>query len=260
LSTKWSLDGLSLPLRRALWLREATHVGKDVVVEGRPFLANEGTLIIGDRALLSSRPVQSHFVVGPGGRLELGADSSVSYGAAISAQASVIIGRQSRIGPLVVIMDSDFHVVGDPNARPPQTPIEIGNDVVIESRVTILRGSVIGDGARVRSGSVVSGNIAAGTTVSGVPASVLGDAALDVGDNVDLRGLFKLVLGLPQTPGLDDGPDQIPQWDSLGALKLLLAIERTYKVTLPEDQLKRANSIARLTQVVETARQATSAA
>jgi acyl carrier protein/carbonic anhydrase/acetyltransferase-like protein (isoleucine patch superfamily) len=258
---KWSLaglDGVGTDLRRALWLRNVTQVGKDVVVEGRPFIANEGSFVIGDRAVLSSRPVQSHFVVGRGGRLVLGAGATVSYGAAISAQAEVLIGRQTQIGPLVVIMDSDFHVVGDPDARPPETPISIGNDVVIESRVTILRGSVIGDGARVRSGSVVSGSIAAGTTVAGVPAGVLGEVPVELGPqgSLDLRPLVQLVLGLSSTPELDDGPDQIPQWDSLGALKLLLAIERTFKVTLPEEQLKKAQSIALLTQVVASAQQA----
>lgn len=258
MASKWSFrdqGGVAGELRRALWLRKATRVGKGVTVLDRPFVANEGSLVIGDDVVLSSRPVQSHLVVGPGARLSLGNGSRISYGAAISAQSEVSIGRRTLVGPLVVIMDSDFHVVGDPDAAPPATPISIGDDVVLESRVTVLRGSVIENGARVRSGSVVSGRIAAGSVVSGVPASVFSEE-LDGLDGGDLRELVKRVLGLPTTPELDHGPDQIPQWDSLGALKLLLAIERTFKVSIPEQELKKAQSIALLSKVVQTARRA----
>jgi len=94
--------------------------------------------------------------------------------------------------------------------------------------------------------------VPAQTVVGGVPARPLGDDALS-GERVDVPALLQKVLGLAQRPGLHDGPDQIPEWDSLGALKILLALERTYAITIREDQLKSAQSAARLTEVVEAA-------
>jgi acetyltransferase-like isoleucine patch superfamily enzyme/acyl carrier protein len=240
--------------RQQLWLRGVTRSGHGVVLEGRPFFGNAGSLILGDDVRISSRPVQSHIVIGKGARVEIGRGSVISFGAAISAWQEVTVGENTRLGPLCVIMDSDFHVVGDRNAHAPPAPIHIGSDVVIESRVTILRGSRIGNGARVRSGSVVSGDVAAGTTVAGVPASVLSEDGGSGEDDGDLRALVQSVLGLEQTPQLEDGPEQIPQWDSLGSLKLLLALERKYKVSIREDQLKSAHSIALLGRVVAAAR------
>ena len=242
--------------KSAYWLRSASQVGAGVMTEGRPFLGNEGSMSFGDGAFLSSSPVQSHFVVGKGGVLDVGANVSISYGAAVSAEREVRIGKRTRIGPFVVIMDSDFHRVGDRNAHAEPQPVRIGSGVVIESRVTILRGTTLGDGVRVRSGSVVSGNVPANTVVGGVPARPLGDdpSPTAAGDAVDLAELLQRVLGLSEKPKMSDGPDQIPEWDSLGALKILLAVERTYSITVREDQLKSAQTVARLTELVTAAR------
>jgi len=153
-----------------------------------------GTVSIGEGARLSSRPVQSHLVVGTSGLLEIGERVSISYGAAISRNARVRIGDDTAIGPFVVIMDSDFHVVGDRTAHGEPRPIRIGRGVVIEARVTILRGATVGDGARVRSGSVVSGQIPASTVVGGVPARAATETLAD--EELDLPNLVMKVLNL----------------------------------------------------------------
>lgn len=247
--------------QQGLWLRGASRVGRNVRLEARPFLQNEGTLTIEDDVRLVSRPVQSHLVVGRGAELTLGSGAVIGYGAALSANARVEIGAGTRIGPFVVIMDSDFHVAGDRNAEAAATPIRIGKGVVIESRVTILRGSSIGDGARIRSGSVVSGQIPAGVVAAGVPASVWtpGEDAAEHGA-LDVRQVVMKALALPAPPQLQDGPEQLPQWDSFGALKLLLALEKAYKLTIREELLKSARSVADLAAIVEQAKQAGSAA
>jgi acyl carrier protein len=90
--------------------------------------------------------------------------------------------------------------------------------------------------------------------VGGVPAQVLGGDAPATTDELDLPELLQRVLGLDQKPAPSDGPDQIPEWDSLGALKILLAVERTYQITVREDQLKSAQSVARLMEIVASAR------
>ena len=242
-------------LRQRLWLRDVDSVGKNVVFEGRPFISNHGSLSIADDVFVSSSPVQSHFVVDKGARLSLGRGALVSYGAAVSAQRQVTIGEGARIGPFVVIMDSDFHVAGSRSAHAEPKPIEIGAGALIESRVTVLRGSSIGPGAHVRSGSVVSGYIAAGTTVSGVPASVWSEQAVALdGQALDVQSVVMRALNMSALPDLQDGPDRIAEWDSFGALKLLLALEKTYGVTIREEQLKSARCIADLQEVVNLAR------
>lgn len=251
LPSDFGLSGLRA-VRDALWLRGTSSLGRGVVLEGRPFVDNQGSLELGDDVFIGSRPVQSHFVVGRGASLALGAGTRVSYGAALSANASISIGRNVRLGPFVVIMDSDFHVAGDRNAEAEAKPIVIGHDVVIESRVTILRGSSIGNGTRVRSGAVVSGQLGAGVIAAGVPASVWSEDA-DAA-NLDVLTVAMRALSLSTPPALSDGPDQIPQWDSFGALKLLLALEKGFKITLREEQIKSARCIADLASVVEAAR------
>jgi acyl carrier protein len=62
------------------------------------------------------------------------------------------------------------------------------------------------------------------------------------------------VLSLPSIPDASAGPEQIAQWDSLGALRLIVAIEDTFGIALGEDQMKAARSIRDLATHVEAAR------
>jgi len=71
---------------------------------------------------------------------------------------------------------------------------------------------------------------------------------------VDLPKLVMDVLGLAAPPADSDGPSQIREWDSLGALKIVLAVEEAYGVSLSEQELKAIASLAELSQVVESAR------
>lgn len=247
------LEAASRAARQSLWLRGVNDLGPHVSLAGRPFIDNRGWLAIGEGTSLASSPVQSHLVVAEGAELLVGAGCTISFGAAISAGASVRIGAGSRIGPYVVIMDSDFHVAGDRSAHAKPKPITLGEGVVIESRVTILRGSTIGAGARICSGSVVSGDIAAGVVATGVPAGVW--SGREAGsEQLDVASVVMLTLNLDSKPRPSDGPDQLAQWDSFGALKLLLALEKAFNVTIREDQIKSARSVADLAQVVEVAR------
>ncbi|MCQ2515275.1 MAG: hypothetical protein MJ094_00245 [Saccharofermentans sp.] len=68
-------------------------------------------------------------------------------------------------------MDSDAHkVIGNDNEA---REISIGNHVWIGSRVTVLKGVSIGDGAIIAAGSVVTKDVPAHSMVAGCPARVV---------------------------------------------------------------------------------------
>ncbi|HUO67332.1 MAG TPA: phosphopantetheine-binding protein, partial [Gammaproteobacteria bacterium] len=50
-----------------------------------------------------------------------------------------------------------------------------------------------------------------------------------------------------------DGPAQIVRWDSLGSLRLLLALEDEFGLHLPEDALYGVSSVAAVVGVVDSA-------
>src|SRR3954469_1011837 len=236
---------------RRLWLNGADRVGSGVQLHGRPFVDNLGLLVLGDEVEVSSTPVQSHLVTGPGGAMEIGRAVRIGHGAAIVSHARVEIGEGARIGPFAMIMDTDFHEAGAHDKAGEPKPIRIGRGAVLESRVTVLRGTTIGDNVRVRAGSVVSGDVPAGAVVAGVPARP--ERAGAEAAEAEVGAIVRSVFGLKELPPADAGPGQVPGWDSLGALKLLLALEEAFGVTLTEHDMVRAKSVADLDAVVREA-------
>ncbi|MBS0269990.1 MAG: hypothetical protein JSS54_13560 [Proteobacteria bacterium] len=239
-------------LRIKHWMRAVDRIGARPSLKGKPTIINNGKITIGEDFYFSSDPVQSHIAAINGGTVRVGDRVHISYGAAIAGLDKVEIGDDTRIGPFVQIMDSDFHRPGDRDAPGDTGPISIGRSVTIGARVAILRGTTIGDGATILSGSMVSGYIAAGETARGVPARAVRDAA--AGGDVGLSQLVQSVLGLSALPAMTDGPEQIPEWDSLGALRLLLAVEETYGISVGEHEFQSAATIAALSELVEASR------
>lgn len=97
----------------------------------------------------------------------------------VSEGAGIRIGRRCLIGPELQVLDTNGHEL-DISRRymADQCPqlVEIGDDVFIGSRVTILKGSRIGNGCVIAAGSVVTPNFAAPamSIVAGNPARVVG--------------------------------------------------------------------------------------
>ena len=239
-------------------LRDCDAVGPDAAIEGRPTVLNGGFISVGARFRLASSPVPSHLVTQHGGRIEIGHDVTIAHGAAIASHARITIGDGTRIGPFCVVMDTDFHVAGDAAAKHATSPVSIGRNVRIGSHVTILRGTVIGDGVTVESGSVVNGVTASNRRIGGVPARVLASSCERIARATDVAkaipGVVMRALGLDTEPPLDAGRDQIPQWDSLGTLKLVLAIEEAFGVELDARELLHLRSIGSLVPIIEHAR------
>jgi acyl carrier protein/serine acetyltransferase len=232
-------------------LRAVSSVGVGACVKGGADIGGGGKITIGDGFLLLSRPVRSHIYASPGALITIGNGVQIGYGAAIAAQRAIDIGSDTTFGPFVVIMDNDFHSVADRNAAGRMGQVRIGANVKVGARVSILRGSVIGDNVRILSGSMVSGVVASGVTVGGVPARVAVASTAAPRHSMNMAELVREVLGLSERPRPDQGPADFAAWDSLGTLRLLLAIEETCGVQLEEEVMHAANTVAALSNIVE---------
>lgn len=101
--------------------------------------------------------------------LEIG-KSFINSNCKIRCHKKITIGNNCAISHDVIIMDSDSHKI---NGKLRNEPIIIGDNVWIGSRVTILPGVKIEDGAIIAAGAVVTKNVASKTLVAGVPAKMI---------------------------------------------------------------------------------------
>ena len=116
-------------------------------------------------------------VVVDGGALRIGHATNVNGLTKILCAQAVTIGRACTISWDVQITDNDFHAITvDGVSRPAVAPVVIGDRVWVGTGATVLKGVSIGDGAVVAAGAVVTGDVAAGTVVAGVPARPVGTA------------------------------------------------------------------------------------
>ena len=81
--------------------------------------------------------------------------------------------RLTRVGPYVMIIDTEFHDHYDRNRMPDPRPVVIEEDVWIGAKASILPGVTIGRGAIVGVAAVVTKSVPAYTVVGGVPAREL---------------------------------------------------------------------------------------
>lgn len=113
---------------------------------------------------------------GSGRDVELGARSQIGHNARLDHD--VVIGDDVLMGPDVVMMSAG-HAYEDPTipinlqGQTPRRPIHVGNDVWIGTRVIVLPGVHIGDGAVVGANAVVTRDVPPGAVVAGVPARVV---------------------------------------------------------------------------------------
>lgn len=237
-------------------LRGATSLGANARTTGAPLVKNRGRLDIGRGFFLSSEPAPSHIVVSRGGRVTIGNDVAIGSGAAIACEAEVHIGDGVRIGRNVMILDTDFHDTASMGSPGASVPVFIEDGARLDDGVIVLKGARIGKNAWIGASSVVSGVVAPGIFASGVPARARrsmrsrGDA-IDVAERVRavIAETFELARALEPT----DGPTEIVRWDSLGSLRLLLALEDEFDMHLAEDALYGKSSVAAVVEALESA-------
>lgn len=158
-----------------LYLLPATHVGERVRTVGRPRIINFGVMTIGDDTTLVSVPLRSELDCRYGATLTVGSDCVLNYGLSIGATERITIGNRVEIGPLVMIIDSQFHDLYDRNKRPPSKPVTIEDDVWLGSRVSVMPGVTIGRGSVVGVNAVVTRDVPPWTIVAGIPAKKIGE-------------------------------------------------------------------------------------
>lgn len=124
----------------------------------------------------------SLFELGPDGEVHIG-DCCTLVGVIVASNGRVRIGDYCFLAHEVVIADSPFALpplATEAECGPADAPalcVELGNDVWVGSRATLLRGAKIGDGAIIGAGTVVDFEVPRGGIVAGHPARLVGFAA-----------------------------------------------------------------------------------
>lgn len=151
--------------------RKIKQCGKLFKVHGRMKVFNKkggGSLIFGDKVSLYQKV--GLFLDSPESTIRIGDNSFLNRRTEVMCRKSVTIGKNCAISWDVVITDTDYHSI---DGRETTKPVEIGDNVWIGSRSTILKGVKIGNGAVVAANSVVTKDVPAGALVAGNPAKVI---------------------------------------------------------------------------------------
>ena len=162
-------------LRGHAFAKKCERHGKRTSVKGRLKLAkHNGKIYIG--AYCKVYPNAKISVVGNDGdipTLTFGDHVAIGPRTEIHCGKEITIGSGTMISWDCVIMDRDYHKLGDEGKTENKAPIVIGNNVWIGCRCLIMKGVTIGDGAVVAAGSVVTKDVPAGTLVAGNPARIV---------------------------------------------------------------------------------------
>jgi acetyltransferase-like isoleucine patch superfamily enzyme len=173
--------------------------------EGPPPILVQPVLFLGPGAIVLGKevefgwPTSSSFYTGychveasvPGARIEIGGGAQVNNNAFIKSEGpGIAIGPRALLGSHVTIYDSDFHDLRAGRRRggqPRMGKVELGEDVFIGDRVTILKGVRIGAHSVVGAGSVVTGSFGDRLILAGNPARVVGELPEDGAEIYETR-------------------------------------------------------------------------
>ncbi len=133
-------------------------------------VADNARIVLGERAIVDDGVT---LAAGAGSRLEIGPRSFIGHHSTIAAAELVRIGVGTFLAEMVSVRDHDHDETQQFFGGGQVTePVTIGDDVWLASKVTVCRGSSIGDGVIVGANSVVRGTIEASAVAVGSPAVV----------------------------------------------------------------------------------------
>lgn len=147
---------------------------------GAGFLGPWRLRIRGPGRVSFGRDVRIRDVAGRTALLTFGADARIDIGdrveidgAGLMSASAIVVEADAILGPCLLV-DTDFHAVGRERRRSgePVTrrPIRIGRNAWVQGKATILKGVSVGEGAVVRWGALVAGDVAPAAVVMGNPA------------------------------------------------------------------------------------------
>lgn len=112
-------------------------------------------------------------------RIEIGAQATVGRHCLLDGRGGLRIGAQVNISSYTLLITGTH----DPHAYDfagRLAPIAIGDHAWLATRVTVLPGCCIGEGAVVAAGALVTADVSPYTIVGGIPAKKLGDRRRDL--------------------------------------------------------------------------------
>jgi acetyltransferase-like isoleucine patch superfamily enzyme len=121
----------------------------------------------------------------PGG-LKIGDNSTVNHNCRLDSRGGLSIGDSVSISSDCIILTADHNV--QVSSFPGRTsPVTIGHYAFLGTRVTVLPGVEIGEGAVVAAGAVVTKDVAPYSIVGGIPAKLIGTR----GRNLNYSAAYK---------------------------------------------------------------------
>lgn len=156
-----------------------SRFGEHALLSKDIFIAGRGSVAIGKNS-----SIQSHGVLetcSPSSEIEIGDFVSLGEYCHITSQCGVKIGDGTLTGRFVLISDNSHgHTDGSDLATPPlqrevfsKGGINIGKNVWIGDKVSILQGVTIGKGAIIAANSVVTKSVPDFALVAGNPARII---------------------------------------------------------------------------------------
>lgn len=111
-------------------------------------------------------------------KMSIGNDVRLGEKSYLNANGGLIIGNNVKMGPQVFIWTSDHNYISPKwlpfdNVTPNKPPVTIGDNVWVGSKVIIVPGVKIGEGAVLAMGAVVTRDVPPCAVVGGNPANII---------------------------------------------------------------------------------------
>ncbi len=111
--------------------------------------------------------------------VSIGDNTNINHGSELYGGGGITIGSGTMVAYEVFIMSDSRTFLGETPLKDQKgrirKPVEIGNDVWVGARATIMPGVKIADHAIIAAGSIVTKNVYEWEIVGGNPAKVIGN-------------------------------------------------------------------------------------